>query len=80
MKSILRVLPAVVLFYALALISPAALAGGGNDQGGNQGGNSQGGNGGNRAAPAPLIGASIPGLAIGYGVYWVIRRRRSSKV
>jgi hypothetical protein len=26
----------------------------------------------------PLIGASIPGLAIGYGVYWLIRRRRDN--
>lgn len=29
-------------------------------------------------APLPLIGASIPGLAIGYGVYWLIKRRRNT--
>jgi opacity protein-like surface antigen len=52
---------------------------GGNGQGGNgQGGNDQGGNG-TRGAPAPLIGVGLPGLAvgIGYGVYWLVRRRRN---
>ena len=34
--------------------------------------------GGARGAPVPLIGASIPGLAIGYGVYWLLRRRRDN--
>jgi hypothetical protein len=34
--------------------------------------------GGAKGAPLPLIGASIPGLAIGYGVYWLIRRRRNT--
>ena len=62
-------LSAVALVSALTLISPA-LAGGQN-----QGGNQQGQNGGNRGAPAPLIGASLPGLAIGIGVFWLIRRR-----
>jgi hypothetical protein len=26
-------------------------------------------------APAPLIGASLPGLAVGFGVFWLIRNR-----
>jgi opacity protein-like surface antigen len=68
------ILTAVVLVVGL---SSAAFA---KNQNG-QGGNGQGGNGGNgtRGAPAPLIGAGLPGLAvgIGYGVYWLVRRRRN---
>jgi hypothetical protein len=30
----------------------------------------------NRAAPGPLMGAGLPVLAMGYGIYWLIRRRR----
>jgi hypothetical protein len=26
-------------------------------------------------APGPIIGAGLPVLAVGYGVYWLIRRR-----
>jgi hypothetical protein len=40
------------------------------------------GHGGNtRGAPAPFIGAGagLPVLAVGYGVYWLIRRRRKSQ-
>ena len=50
---------------------------GGNNQGGNnQGGNSQGGA--IRGAPGPVAGAGIPFLVVGYGVYWLIKRRRKS--
>jgi opacity protein-like surface antigen len=70
------ILTAVVLVVGL---SSPAFAQNQNGQGGNgQGGNDQGGNG-TRGAPAPLIGVGLPGLAvgIGYGVYWLVRRRRN---
>ncbi|MCK1489077.1 hypothetical protein IVB14_01095 [Bradyrhizobium sp. 180] len=28
-------------------------------------------------APGPIAGAGLPILAIGYGVYWLVRRRRT---
>jgi hypothetical protein len=65
-----------VLVSALTLFSPP-LAGGQNGHGENGHQNGQGQNGGNRGAHAPLIGASLPALAIGYGVFWLIRRRRT---
>ena len=27
-------------------------------------------------APGPIAGAGLPVLAIGYGVYWLVKRRR----
>jgi hypothetical protein len=29
-------------------------------------------------APGPIAGAGLPILAVGYGVYWLIRRRRKA--
>jgi hypothetical protein len=29
-----------------------------------------------QAAPGPIAGASLPVLAVGYGVYWLVMRRR----
>ena len=29
-------------------------------------------------APGPIAGAGLPILAVGYGVYWLIRRRRGN--
>jgi hypothetical protein len=29
-------------------------------------------------APGPLAGAGLPVVAVGYGVYWLIRRRRGA--
>jgi hypothetical protein len=42
------------------------------------GGNHDPGGGGNyRGAPGPIAGAGLPVLAVGYGVYWLVRRRKS---
>jgi hypothetical protein len=32
--------------------------------------------GGYSGAPGPVIGAGLPVLAIGFGVYWLVKRRR----
>jgi hypothetical protein len=29
-------------------------------------------------APGPIAGAGLPILAVGYGVYWLIKRRRKA--
>jgi hypothetical protein len=30
-------------------------------------------------APGPIAGAGLPILAVGYGVYWLVRRRRKTQ-
>jgi hypothetical protein len=30
-------------------------------------------------APGPIAGAGLPFLAVGYGVYWLVRRRRKAQ-
>jgi hypothetical protein len=60
---------------AAAILSATSMSAWAQNQGGNQGGNTQG----YHAAPGPLIGAGPVGLAIGgigYGVYWLVKRRR----
>ena len=32
-----------------------------------------------RGAPGPIVGAGLPVLALGYGVYWLAKRRRKTK-
>ena len=67
-----RLIIAVIVLSATSL---SALAQNQNNQGCN--GNCNGNN--YRGAPGPIIGAGLPLLAaggIGYGVYWLVKRRR----
>jgi len=48
-----------------------------NGQG--QSGNSQGQNQGVYGAPGPIAGIGLPIIAIGFGVYWLVRRQRQIK-
>jgi hypothetical protein len=67
----MKVLLASVALAVLAL-SPAYAC--------NGGGNCENAPGQLKAAPAPLLGAGLPGLgiAVGYGAYWLARRRRNN--
>ena len=31
-----------------------------------------------QGAPGPIAGAGLPFLAVGYGIYWIIKRRRKA--
>jgi hypothetical protein len=69
----------LALGTALAIGSPdAASANNGNHYGQKNGnnGNHYGNSGSVSGAPGPIAGAGLPILAVGFGVYWLIRRRR----
>jgi hypothetical protein len=73
MKFVLWLLPALALASAFVLVPGPSLA--------NCGSNGKDvGKGCSLAAPAPLIGAGLPGIAIGigYGAYLLLRRRRNA--
>ena len=55
----------------LALSGPALAK---NDKGNQGNGNGNGGN--VRGAPGPLVGAGLPVLLVGGGIYWLVRRRK----
>ena len=54
---------------SLALPSAPSLASNGNGNCANAPGHT-------RVAPGPIAGAGLPILAVGYGVYWLVKRRR----
>jgi hypothetical protein len=63
---------AAALAFALMVVTPPALAC--NDKG-----NCENAPGHVKGAPGPIAGAGLVGLpilAIGYGVYWLVKRRR----
>jgi len=65
-------------FFTIIIFSPALADKGGIPNGGVGQGNGNGNK--VHGAPAPLLGAGIPGLVLGagYGAYWLLRRRRSA--
>ena len=69
MKIALGTLSAAALAFALMIVTPPALACNGNGNCDNAPGHVKG-------APGPIAGAGLPMLAIGYGVYWLVKRRR----
>ena len=69
MKIALGTLSAAALAFALMIVAPPVLACNGNGNCDNAPGHLKG-------APGPIAGAGLPILAIGYGVYWLVKRRR----
>jgi hypothetical protein len=63
---------ALPMALLLALSVPALAQRGQNDQGQNN--NNQGA----RGAPGPVGGAGLAVLLIGGGIYWIVRRRKST--
>lgn len=63
---------AVALAFTLIISAPPALACDGNGKCENAPGQVKKYDG----APGPIAGAGLPMLAIGYGVYWLVKRRR----
>ena len=61
----------------LLTLSLPALAAGGNNNDQGQNNNDQGQNK-TRDAPGPVIGAGLPLLLIGGGIYWIVRRRKKA--
>lgn len=75
MKIGLCTLSAAALAFALMIVAPPALAC--NGKGNCENAPSQLKEHGNvSGAPGPIAGAGLPVLAIGYGVYWLVKRRR----
>ncbi|MGX9427592.1 MULTISPECIES: hypothetical protein [Bradyrhizobium] len=65
---ILSGISAAFFVLALTMIVPPANASGGRHRGDHPHHIN--------GAPGPIAGAGLPVLAIGYGVYWLIKRRR----
>jgi hypothetical protein len=62
-------------FFAVLCMPALADPGKGRGWGDGDGG----GRGHSHSVPGPLVGAGLPFIAVGYGVYWLVRRRRNTQ-
>ena len=71
---------AASVVLSMLVLSPALANPGGVPNGGVGNGNGNGNQSHVQGAPGPLVGAGIPALVIGlgYGAYWLVRRRRNA--
>ena len=79
MKSSIKIaLSTALMIVALPALSISALA---KDQDRDRGDRDydRGDRGHVHGAPGPIAGAGLPILAVGYGVYWLVRRRREAQ-
>ena len=75
MKTMLALPMALLLALSVPALAQKDSGGKGGDSGG------KGGKGdGVKGAPGPLVGAGLPVLLIGGGIYWIVRRRKKTKL
>jgi LPXTG-motif cell wall-anchored protein len=68
----------IPLALLLALSVPALAQDNQGQNNDNQGQNNNDQGGGGQGAPGPLMGAGLPVLLIGGGIYWIVRRKKRS--
>ena len=76
MKLTSGLMTAAALTFVLTMGSPTAFSCNGNGNCENAPGQNKPGH--VSGAPGPIAGAGLPLLAVGYGVYWLVKRRRKS--
>jgi LPXTG-motif cell wall-anchored protein len=68
----------IPLALLLALSVPALAQDNQGQNNNNQGQDNNDQGGGGHGAPGPLMGAGLPVLLIGGGIYWIVRRKKRS--